>query len=229
MTRAPQDRVTGSSFDYDAVNQVAVVNGDVEMTSGADRSATSDKATVDQQRRHDTADGQRRRHPGAQPVEGRAALCRTRDGPHAAIVARQPRARKRDASRRASIAAKRTLRRPPSEKVKQLADEAAAAAKGGAVSMFKTDPTAPIDVEAGRLDVDDRTKQAVFKSDVRAVQGDFIVRTSELRAYYTGAAGLAEESDAGRQEAARRDHAHRGARQGDRHLEERTERHRRLG
>ena len=56
------------------------------------------------------------------------------------------------------------------EKVKQLADEAAAAAKGGAVSMFKTDPTAPIDVEAGRLDVDDRTKQAVFKSDVRAVK-----------------------------------------------------------
>ncbi|MDP1639987.1 MAG: LptA/OstA family protein, partial [Hyphomicrobium sp.] len=40
-------------------------------------------------------------------------------------------------------------------------------------------------------------KQAVFKSDVRAVQGDFVVRTSELRAYYNGAAGLAEESTPG--------------------------------
>lgn len=78
--------------------------------------------------------------------------------------------------------------------MKQLADEAAAAAKGGAVSVFKTDPTAPIDVEAGRLDVDDRSKQAVFKGDVRAVQGDFVVRTSEMRAFYTGAAGLAEEN-----------------------------------
>ena len=81
--------------------------------------------------------------------------------------------------------------------MQQLADEAAKAAATGAVGVFKTDPTAPIDVEAGRLDVDDRAKQAVFKSDVRAVQGDFIVRTSELRAYYTGAAGLAEEDTAG--------------------------------
>ncbi len=32
---------------------------------------------------------------------------------------------------------------------------------------------------------------------MRAVQGDFIVRTSELRAYYTGAAGLAEETTPG--------------------------------
>ena len=77
----------------------------------------------------------------------------------------------------------------------------AAKAAQGAVSVFKTDPTAPIDVEAGRLDVDDRSKQAVFKSDVRAVQGDFIVRTSELRAYYTGAAGLAEETTPGEKKA----------------------------
>ena len=41
----------------------------------------------------------------------------------------------------------------------------------------------------------------MFKSDVRAVQGDFIVRTSELRAYYTGAAGLAEENTAGEKKA----------------------------
>jgi lipopolysaccharide export system protein LptA len=36
---------------------------------------------------------------------------------------------------------------------------------------------------------------------VRAVQGDFIVRTSELRAYYTGAAGLAEETTPGEKKA----------------------------
>ena len=55
-----------------------------------------------------------------------------------------------------------------------------------------TDPTAPIDVEALRLDVDDQKKLAVYRGDVRAVQGDFVVRTSEMRAHYTGAAGLAD-------------------------------------
>jgi lipopolysaccharide transport protein LptA len=59
--------------------------------------------------------------------------------------------------------------------------------------VFKTDPTAPIDVDADRLDVDDHAKLAIFRGDVRAVQGDFIVRTSEMRAHYTGAAGLAEQ------------------------------------
>jgi lipopolysaccharide export system protein LptA len=33
---------------------------------------------------------------------------------------------------------------------------------------------------------------AVFKGNVRAAQGAFVVRTAELRARYTGAAGLAE-------------------------------------
>jgi lipopolysaccharide transport protein LptA len=79
--------------------------------------------------------------------------------------------------------------------VKKLAD-AAVSATTGAMGVFKTDPTAPIDVEAARLDVDDRSKQAVFKTNVHAVQGDFVVRTSELRAYYTGAAGLAESAAA---------------------------------
>jgi lipopolysaccharide transport protein LptA len=57
-------------------------------------------------------------------------------------------------------------------------------------ASFKTDPGAPVQIEATRLDVDDTVKQAVFTGDVRAVQGDFIIRAAEITAAYTGSAGL---------------------------------------
>ena len=193
MTRAPQDRVTGASFDYDAVNQVAVVSGDVEMMSGADRRATSDKATVDQRADTILLTGSVVAIQGRNQLKGEQLYVERATG-------RTQLSSPGGAGEQAGRISTRFYRgeanaaQSAKEKVKQLADEAAAAAKGGAVSVFKTDPTAPIDVEAGRLDVDDRAKQAVFKGDVHAVQGDFVVRTSEMRAFYTGAAGLAEEN-----------------------------------
>jgi lipopolysaccharide transport protein LptA/LPS export ABC transporter protein LptC len=194
MTRAPQDRVTGSSFDYDAVGQVAVIDGNVQMTSGADRTATSAKATVDQKADTILLTGDVVAIQGRNQLKGERLFVERATG---RTQLSSPGAAGEDPGRIST----RFYRGEQSaqtakDKVKQLASDAAAAAQGAAV-VFKTDPTAPIDVEAGRLDVDDRSKQAVFKSDVRAVQGDFVVRTSELRAYYNGAAGLAEESTPG--------------------------------
>ena len=196
MTRAPQDRVTGASFDYDAIKQVAVVNGDVEMTSGTDRSATGDRATVDQQSDTILLTG------GVVAIQGRNQLKGERLYVERATGRTQLSSPGAAGEKPGRISTRfyrgeEKKAQTPKQKVQQLAEEAAKAAATGAVGVFKTDPTAPIDVEAGRLDVDDRSKQAVFKSDVRAVQGDFIVRTSELRAYYTGAAGLADEDSTG--------------------------------
>jgi LPS export ABC transporter protein LptC/lipopolysaccharide transport protein LptA len=194
MTRAPQDRVTGASLDYDAANQIAVVNGDVEMTSGEGRGATADRVTVNQKADTILLTGSVVATQGRNQLKGERlyverATGRTQltspagaDGEPGRIFTRFYRGEANEAQ-------------SAKEKVKQLADAAASAATG-AMGVFKTDPTAPIDVEAGRLDVDDRSKQAVFKTDVHAVQGDFVVRTSELRAYYTGAAGLAETAAA---------------------------------
>ena len=192
MTRAPNDRVTGASFDYDAAKQVAVVNGDVEMKSGEDRSATSHKATVDQQADTILLTGDVVAIQGRNQLKGERLYVERATGRtqlSSPVAAGEKPGRISTRFYRGEEKAQ-----TPKQKVQQLADEAAKAAASGAVGVFKTDPTAPIDVEAGRLDVDDRAKQAVFKGDVRAVQGDFIVRTSELRAFYTGAAGLAEES-----------------------------------
>ena len=47
-----------------------------------------------------------------------------------------------------------------------------------------------MDVEANTLDIFDATKQAVFRSNVKAQQGDFVMRTVELTAHYTGQIGL---------------------------------------
>jgi lipopolysaccharide transport protein LptA/LPS export ABC transporter protein LptC len=194
MTREPEDRVTGKSLDYDAVNQIAVVAGDVEMISGEGRGATADRVTVNQKADTILLTGSVVATQGRNELKGERLYVERATGktqlssPGAAgeepgrIYTRFYRGEANEAQ-------------SAKEQVKKLADAAASAATG-AMGVFKTDPTAPIDVEANRLDVDDRSKQAVFKTNVHAVQGDFTVRTAELRAYYTGAAGLAETAAA---------------------------------
>ncbi len=56
-------------------------------------------------------------------------------------------------------------------------------------SGFASNPDAPIEIEADRLDVDDVKKTAVFSGRVKAVQGDFVLRTERLIVRYSGAAG----------------------------------------
>ena len=75
-------------------------------------------------------------------------------------------------------------------KSKSAAADAAAAAQGSVFGSFKTDPNAPIDVEADTLDVYDQEKQAIFRGNVKSQQGDFVVRTVEMGVFYTGQAGF---------------------------------------
>src|SRR5262249_6080967 len=60
----------------------------------------------------------------------------------------------------------------------------------GLLGNFRTDPHAPMEVEADTLDVNDTVKLAIFKGNVRAKQGDFLGRTAELQATYSGQMGL---------------------------------------
>jgi len=55
---------------------------------------------------------------------------------------------------------------------------------------FKLDPNAPMDIEADTLDVNDAEKRAVFHGNVKSKQGDFVVRTVELIAFYAGQTSL---------------------------------------
>jgi LPS export ABC transporter protein LptC len=78
----------------------------------------------------------------------------------------------------------------PASKPKAPAAEAASAVQEQLFGSFKTDPNAPIDVEADSLDVHDPVRQAIFHTNVRAQQGDFVLRTVELIAFYSGQSGL---------------------------------------
>jgi LPS export ABC transporter protein LptC len=68
--------------------------------------------------------------------------------------------------------------------------EAASSVQEQLFGSFKTDPNAPIEVEADSLDVSDPVRQAIFRTNVRAQQGDFVLRTVELVAFYSGQSGL---------------------------------------
>ncbi len=76
----------------------------------------------------------------------------------------------------------------PGQPMAKKSDPAAAGDASGLV--FHTDPNAPIDIDADTLDVLDKSKTATFRGAVRAVQGDFAIRTMELIATYSGDAGL---------------------------------------
>ncbi|MGI9403525.1 MAG: LPS export ABC transporter periplasmic protein LptC [Hyphomicrobium sp.] len=186
ITRAPQDRVTSQSLDFDAVKEVTVLTGNVVMTSGNDRRVTSDVATIDQ--RADTIlltgnvvinQGRNELNGGRLFVERSKGLTHLTSPPSAS-------GRGRITTRFFSGEVKPTTSQDTMATVKN----ALIAGSNTAAGVFKTDPNAPIDVEADRLDVDDNAKVAKFRGDVRAKQGDFVVRTSELHATYTGAAGL---------------------------------------
>jgi len=79
--------------------------------------------------------------------------------------------------------------RATAQKGKTAAAHATAEA-GEVLGSFKTDPNAPIDIEADTLDVYDAARQAVFRGNVKSQQGDFIVRTVAMTAFYSGQTGL---------------------------------------
>lgn len=60
----------------------------------------------------------------------------------------------------------------------------------GLFAEFKTDPNAPVDIDADSLDADDTARTATFRGAVRASQGEFVVRAMEITAHYSGSAGL---------------------------------------
>jgi lipopolysaccharide transport protein LptA/LPS export ABC transporter protein LptC len=188
MTRAPSDRVTGNRLDFDALKEVAVLTGDVIMTSGTDRRATADTVSIDQKANTILLAG------NVAALQGRNELSGGRLYVEQATGRTQLSNPAADGQQPGRISTR--FYQDANASQKPAAAGAAASAGTTAVSMFKTDPNAPVDVEADRLDVDDRAKVAVFKGGVRAAQGDFVVRTAELSARYVGAAGLAEQANA---------------------------------
>ncbi len=60
----------------------------------------------------------------------------------------------------------------------------------GPLSGLRGEPGAPTDIEADTLEVNEATKQAIFRGRVVAKQGEYTIQTAELVANYTGQTGL---------------------------------------
>lgn len=181
MAQANGDTVTSQTADFDPATQRAVLDGDVVIAQAPDKRATADKAEIDQTQKTVLLTGDVVVTQGQNVLKGRrldfnqVTNKMQLTSPASTGGAGRINARFQQAQQNG---AKATKADKPREQ---------GIAFG---ATFKTDPSAPVQIEATRLDVDDAVKQAVFTGDVQAIQGNFIIRASEITATYTGSAGL---------------------------------------
>jgi LPS export ABC transporter protein LptC len=188
LTQGTGDRVTGNSADFDAIGQSAVILGNVVMTSGIDKRATAERAEFQQASDTILLTGNVVVNSGRNELRGRKLFVDRKAGKtNLTSEAEGGLARSRIFAK--LYQGDGQPGKPPAAKKPEVEVADAAAIPGFAT--FKTDPNAPVDIEADKLAVDDTKKQAVFTGDVKAKQGDFNIRTIELHATYSGEAGLA--------------------------------------
>ncbi len=182
LKQANGDTITSQNADFDPVAQKAILEGDVVMAQLPDKRATADRAEVNQAENSVLLTGEVVVTQGQNVLKGRRLLF-NRASSRMQLTA--PAAT--DAAGRISARFQQNKGGAAAAPSKDEAQKPAGMAFG---ASFKTDPNAPVNIEANRLDVDDSVKQAVFSGDVRAVQGDFVIRAAELKATYAGSAGL---------------------------------------
>ena len=186
-----EQKATADALDYDQKNEKAVLKGRVMLESGADRKVVGDHAEFDQKADTALVTGDEVVATQARNVlKGRRIMVDRKAG---TTRLESPAADGKPAGRINTV----FYQNDKGDAGKPGATKAANGEAGGANPLavnFKTDPNAPIEVDADTLDVFDLKKQALFKGSVVAKQGDFIVRTVEMTAHYTGNTGLGDVS-----------------------------------
>lgn len=187
MTRGEDEVVSSNNADFDVAHETAVLTGDVIMISGPERRATGDKVELDQ--RGDTA----LLLGNVQVVQGKNLLSGSR------LFIDRKGGRTQLTSPAETGGSGRIFARLYQGDAKAQPAKASAkeAETSGGAFTFKTDPTAPVEIEADQLNVNDTAKVAVFEGNVNAVQGEFTISSSELHAFYKGGSGLAEVTSSG--------------------------------
>jgi LPS export ABC transporter protein LptC/lipopolysaccharide transport protein LptA len=196
LKQANGDVVTSQAADFDPIAQRATLEGDVVMAQQPDKRATADKAEIDESANTILLTGDVLVTQGQNALKGRRLLFNRASNkmqmtaPGASGAYGRINARFQKAQTGAAQPAK-----PPTQ------------AEGIAFgASFKTDPSAPVVIDANRLDIDDAAKQAIFTGDVHAVQGEFVIHSADLTANYAGSAGLSGTGDAAKQTAAQITH-----------------------
>jgi lipopolysaccharide transport protein LptA len=190
MTRETPDVVTSDGAEFDATNDTAILTGNVVLASAEDRRATCQRADLDQ--RADTAllTGNVVVVQGKNQLTGRRLFL---DRKHQRAELTSPLASGAGPGR---VTARLYQTKSPDQAARRDKPVDPTIGKGQVLEMgaFKTDPDAPVDIEADRLNVDDASKTAIFRGSVVSTQGNFRMESAELHAFYTGGGGLADVS-----------------------------------
>lgn len=197
LTRGAGERLTSRRAVFDVANDKALFDGEVRMSAGPQRSAVSRRAEISGGGTVILLTGDVTVRQGPNELRGgrlfvdrgRGLSRLTRPGPSGKagrIFARLQR------NERSSGSAD-----GPTDGWAARATQAAKT--GGALSTtsFKGDPDAPTDITSVSLDVNDNSKQAVFKGKVEVRQGKIEMQTERLVATYSGAASLVDATGPG--------------------------------
>lgn len=197
-TRNKDDRTQSDTLDYDALTERAVLRGSVVLTSGADRRVTAKVVHFDQKADTALITGDVVATQGRNVLQGQ----RLRVDRKLSTTRLDSPAEDGQAAGRINTLFYQAEQKPGAKPASKKASDPSENAMGLGID-FKTDPNAPIEVDADTLDVFDLKKNALFRGNVVAKKGDFIVRTVEMTAFFTGQTGLgstpaaAEKGDAG--------------------------------
>ncbi len=192
MTR-DNDRATATTLHYDAEAQRTTLAGPVDMTSGIDRRATSAMAELDHKADRITLDGAVVLYQGKNILRGeRLAVDRANGRARLDSPAESARG-----NGRINVILYRTETNPSRSR-----SSTPEASEAGAIGAFRTDPSAPMDIDAAALDFDEIRRNARFTGNVVAKQGEFVIRTPSLMAHFQGqtsllASGAPKGADAG--------------------------------
>ena len=185
LEQSSGETATSRTATFDTANNTAVLEGDVVLMQGNDKKAVGDRADYDQAAQTMVLTGPVVVTQGSNILKGRRLVFH-RATDKLQLTAPGGAGAGRISAHFVKPASKAPVKEPDEE---QSADGIPFG------PTFKTDPNAPYDVLADRLDVDDVAKAAVFTGNVVAVQGDMTIRSAELTATYTGSAGLATAAD----------------------------------
>jgi lipopolysaccharide transport protein LptA len=173
--------VTGDGAIFAAQAETGLLEGNIVMTSVPNRRVTAERVDLDQAKDSAVLTGEVVVINGETVLKGRR-LSIDRTAGRSSLTA-PPMAGSGPGRITARFVQKDTGTKKPAE----------TEAKGAAgIAQFKTSPGAPLDVEADSLDVDDTARLAIFRGDVVTKQGEVTMRSSQIRASYTGSARLAD-------------------------------------
>ncbi len=190
------DKAESETLDYDAATERALLRGDVILTSVNDRRVTSASAELDQKANTALLTGDVVIHQARNIMRSGRVFIDRKSGKT-----------RLDSPAPAGLPAGRiTTMFYQSEAKSQasvpLVKEPNAASSLSPFGTFKTDPNAPIEVTSDTLDIADHTKTALYRGAVVAKQGEFVVQTSEMTAFYSGQTGIGTAAPGGAKKAA---------------------------